>query len=79
MAQVYSLWICPPAELSDKLRRVIQKCSIIHDAIAFGLIKFGFGETFLRPVSLLIVNHALRLNRFISVLSTVDIPIVRSF
>ena len=44
-----------------------------HDATALGLIEFGFRETFLQTVSLLIVDHAFQLDHFILILSTVDI------
>ena len=44
-----------------------------HDVNVLGLIEFGFGETFLQPVSLLIVDHTLQLDHFILILSTIDI------
>eukprot|EP00483_Globobulimina_turgida_P008091 UN08107 len=32
---IYSLWMCPPPEISDKLRKIISILSKQHDTIAF--------------------------------------------
>ena len=44
-----------------------------HNATAFGLMEFGFGEMLFPSVSLFRVDHVLRLDDFISTFSTVEI------